>query len=105
MSQDTTRPESNSQFIRHDKCNHCPSSDAVAVYADGHGHCFSCEWTGPYDAPIKLNGSSKPKINKNNYTYMKGDKNEVPGTFDFTGPGGERRLKYKLSKNYDTPRS
>ena len=102
MSQDTTRPESNSQFIRHDKCNHCPSSDAVAVYADGHGHCFSCEWTGPYDAPIKLNGSSKPKINKNNYTYMKGDKNEVPGTFDFTGPGGERRFKYKLSKNYDT---
>ena len=102
MSQDTTRPESNSQFIRHDKCNHCPSSDAVAVYADGHGHCFSCEWTGPYDAPVKLNGSSKPKINKHNYTYMKGDKNEVPGTFDFTGPGGERRLKYKLSKNYDT---
>ena len=69
MSQDTTRPESNSQFIRHDKCNHCPSSDAVAVYADGHGHCFSCEWTGPYDAPVKLNGSSKPKINKHNYTY------------------------------------
>ena len=32
MSRDTTRPESNSEFIRHDKCNHCPSSDAVAVY-------------------------------------------------------------------------
>ena len=100
-NQDTIRPESNSQFIKHAPCKHCPSSDAVAVYADGHGHCFSCDWTGTYEAAVKTNGSSKPTINKNNYTYMKGDKNETPGTFDFTGPGGETRLKNKLSKHYD----
>ena len=36
-NQDTIRPESNSQFIKHAPCKHCPSSDAVAVYADGQG--------------------------------------------------------------------
>jgi hypothetical protein len=101
MSRDTIREESNSEFIRHDKCNHCPSSDAVAVYADGHGHCFSCDWTGPYAGVVKLNGT-KPKKNRNNYTYTKGDKNEEPNTFKFSGPGGEQRLKFKQSRNYDT---
>ena len=52
---------------------HCPSSpDNVAVYADGHGHCFGCDWTGTYEAAsIKLNGSS-PNLtkNRNNYNYM-----------------------------------
>ena len=101
MSRDTIREESNSDFIRHDKCNHCPSSDAVAVYADGHGHCFSCDWTGSYEGAVKLNGT-KPKKNRNNYTYMKGDKNEEPTTFKFSGPGGEQRLRFKQSRNYDT---
>ena len=101
MSRDTIRAESNTEFLRHDKCNHCPSSDAVAVYADGHGHCFSCDWTGSYEGAVKLNGT-KPKKNRNNYTYMKGDKNEEPTTFKFSGPGGEQRLKFKNSRNYDT---
>ena len=57
-NQDTIRPESNLQFIKHAPCKHCPSSDAVAVYADGHGHCFSCDWTGTYEAAVKTNGSS-----------------------------------------------
>ena len=101
MSRDTIRSESNSEFLRHDKCNHCPSSDAVAVYADGHGHCFSCDWTGSYEGAVTLN-RTKPKKNRNNYTYMKGDKNEEPTTFKFSGPGGEQRLKFKNSRNYDT---
>jgi len=102
MSRDTTRPESNSEFIRHDKCNHCPSSDGVAVYGDGHGHCFSCEWTGTYEPPLlQVVGSTKFKKNKNNYTYMKGTNNEVPRTLDFTGPGGETRLRDKRSKHFD----
>jgi len=101
MSRDTIRSESNSEFVKHAPCKHCPSSDAVAVYADGHGHCFSCEWTGTYAGEVKLNGT-KPKKNRNNYTYMKGDKNEEPNTFNFSGPGGEQRLKFKQSRNYDT---
>jgi len=30
------------EFIRHEPCPNCTSSDAFAVYADGGGYCFSC---------------------------------------------------------------
>lgn len=32
-----------STCIRKDPCPECSSSDACAVYDDGHAHCFSCE--------------------------------------------------------------
>jgi len=28
--------------LRHEPCPECPSTDACAVYDDGHAHCFSC---------------------------------------------------------------
>ena len=31
-----------SQFVRHEPCPNCTSSDAFAVYSDGGGYCFSC---------------------------------------------------------------
>lgn len=31
-----------SDFVRHEPCDSCGSSDAKAVYSDGHGFCFSC---------------------------------------------------------------
>jgi hypothetical protein len=68
MSRDTIREESNSEFIRHDKCNHCPSSDAVAVYADGHGHCFSCDWTGSYEGVLNLTEPNLRKIETTTHT-------------------------------------
>ena len=33
---------SESEFVRHDPCPNCGSSDANAVYSDGHTYCFSC---------------------------------------------------------------
>ena len=30
------------EFVRHEHCPACPSSDAFAVYSDGSGYCFSC---------------------------------------------------------------
>lgn len=33
---------SDSEFVRHEPCPNCPSSDAYSLYSDGHGHCFSC---------------------------------------------------------------
>jgi len=102
MSQDTIRSDSNQTFVKHAPCKECDSPDNVAVYADGHGHCFGCDWTGTYDASIKLNGTSKPKKNRNNYNYVKATKNEIPGSLNFTGPGGETRLKAKMLKGYDT---
>lgn len=33
---------SESEFVRHEPCPSCGSSDALGRYSDGHGHCFSC---------------------------------------------------------------
>jgi len=30
------------EFVRHEPCPQCPSSDALAVYSDGGTYCFSC---------------------------------------------------------------
>ncbi len=32
-----------SEFIRHESCPHCGSSDANALYSDGNHYCFSCQ--------------------------------------------------------------
>ena len=35
-----------SEFVRHDPCPDCGSSDGLAVYTDGHQFCFVCHtWT------------------------------------------------------------
>ena len=31
-----------SEFLKHVPCEHCGSSDAGAIYTDGHFHCFAC---------------------------------------------------------------
>lgn len=36
-------------FIGHFPCNHCDSSDAVAMYDDGRGKCFACGMTNFQD--------------------------------------------------------
>lgn len=38
----TVETEEGSEFLRHEPCDKCGSSDAKAVYSDGHGFCFSC---------------------------------------------------------------
>ena len=42
------------QFVGHEPCPNCPSSDALARYSDGSAYCFSC---GHH---IKGDGSSNP---------------------------------------------
>lgn len=32
----------NSDFLGHQECHKCGSSDALATYSDGHGYCFRC---------------------------------------------------------------
>ena len=34
-----------SRFLRHTECPYCGSSDAGAIYDDGHFHCFACKVT------------------------------------------------------------
>lgn len=41
--------EDDSEFIEKGPCETCGSSDACALYSDGHRHCFSCGKTYPGD--------------------------------------------------------
>ena len=42
----TSQLNGSSEFLRHDPCTTCGSSDGLAVYDDGHTFCFVCqEWT------------------------------------------------------------
>ena len=36
-------PKEESEFVRHEPCESCGSSDAKSVYSDGHSYCFSCQ--------------------------------------------------------------
>lgn len=38
---------SGDNFVLHTSCPKCGSSDAVGVYDDGHGHCYSCDTAFP----------------------------------------------------------
>lgn len=49
----STRDAPTSRLIKsHQPCDDCGSSDALAIYDDGHTHCFSCNTTTQGDAPI-----------------------------------------------------
>ena len=56
-----------SEFLRHDNCEACGSSDAKSLYSDGHAFCFSCHTYFPSDGEIKqvtgkvtLQGEARP---------------------------------------------
>jgi len=36
-----------SEFVAHEPCNNCGSSDANSVYSDGHKFCFACQTYTP----------------------------------------------------------
>ena len=46
---------SDSNLVRKGPCPDCGSSDACAVYDDGHTHCFSCETTTSAKSAPPLN--------------------------------------------------
>ncbi len=47
MSDTLSKPES--EFIQHEPCPSCGSSDNLARYSDGHGFCFGCNHYEPAD--------------------------------------------------------
>lgn len=58
-----------SKFLRHIPCIYCGSSDAGAVYDDGHFHCFKCGTTKQeheleYDDICNYNTQATRSINK-----------------------------------------
>lgn len=51
-------------FVAHEPCPNCGSSDNLGRYADGHAHCFGCAYyEPPSDAPRRA--SRRTKIAKN----------------------------------------
>jgi twinkle protein len=52
--------ETTSEFIKHIACEHCGSSDANALYSDGHSYCFSCGVIESLEEAV-ANYQSKPK--------------------------------------------
>ena len=38
---------SDSEFVAHEPCSNCGSSDANSVYSDGHKFCFVCQTYTP----------------------------------------------------------
>ena len=67
---------SESEFIRHEPCENCGSSDANSIYSDGHSYCFSCHHWTPGDDELHTNFSAtnimlqgEPvRLNKRNLT-------------------------------------
>ena len=56
-----TQPKSD--FVKHIPCDHCGSSDANALYTDGHTHCFKCgvtEGETSYTSKSDMNSAPKP---------------------------------------------
>lgn len=60
-----TDEHNDSAFVSHVACKHCSSSDAAAVYTDGHIYCFSCQTYTPGDEEIKAANTAPIKINTN----------------------------------------
>ena len=46
---------SESEFVRHEPCSTCGSSDANSLYSDGHSFCFSCNTWSPGEGDIVHN--------------------------------------------------
>lgn len=72
-------------FIKHEACPQCGSSDALAIYADGGGsHCFSCSYTElskDYKEELDSKQSkSKVRVKSNTGNDMEQQTNEVKST-------------------------
>ncbi len=50
------------EFVRHEPCENCGSSDANSLYTDGHKFCFSCRTYTPAEG-INLNSQSRTMNN------------------------------------------
>lgn len=57
-----------SEFVRHEPCAHCGSSDAMSRYTDGHGFCFSCQTWEPGDETQRITSLNLTTIRPMNYT-------------------------------------
>ena len=83
-----------SKFLRHEGCPNCGSSDALAVYDDGHQYCFSCKYH------VKSNTYSRSAVRKAQHNNNKNDPvPNLPNDFSIDIPqeGLKWLMKYGLT--------
>ena len=56
-----------SEFVAHEPCNNCGSSDANSVYSDGHKFCFVCQTYTPAEG---INLSQSPRTMTNDVLLL-----------------------------------
>jgi len=73
----TKEKEKTSELVRHGPCPDCNSSDAVGVYDDGHGFCFSCnsfhrdyDKEGSTPRPAAVQHTSSPSLSNVSYAAL-----------------------------------
>jgi twinkle protein len=54
--------QTKSDFVKHIACEHCGSSDANALYTDGHTHCFKCGTTTNGHEPMETTYQQPKKV-------------------------------------------
>lgn len=109
--------DNNSEFIRHEACPHCGSSDANALYADGKHYCFACQTLTPSDnegviavttqkantgfLPIDVGHLNKRKINEKTAKHwqygtadFKGSKVQVANFYDRAGTLQAQKVRF-----------
>ena len=52
------------EFVRHEPCDNCGSSDANSLYSNGSHYCFACHTYTPAEG-INLNSQSRTMTNVN----------------------------------------
>ena len=58
---------SESEFVAHEPCDNCGSSDANSVYTDGHKFCFVCHTYTPAEG---INHNHKPRTMSNDVKLL-----------------------------------
>ena len=59
----TSHSTGSSEFLYHEPCDNCGSSDARSVYTDGHSYCFSCHTYSHGDSTPLSHSSFSPVNN------------------------------------------
>ena len=82
------------EFIYHEACPSCGSSDALARYDDGSGHCFSCRYNEVGGSAIK-----EKKEEFKDETWSKSEAHEIASTI--RGIGKKTFAQFGYSKDSD----
>jgi twinkle protein len=83
------------EFVRHEPCNNCGSSDANSLYTDGHYFCFSCRTYTPAEG---INHSQSPRTMNNENIELRGH----PQALRRRGISETTCRKFRIHRDGDT---